>query len=174
MVARSLAAQAGRQPRSEVTSVTVPSARTSQRRNAAVVSQKHDFSKTDTVTYQEYGPNVVTTLYVNQPLNLPPLIAELPSMPSERSFYVAKGPRRVGDRDGFGPTPRPGARCRKSTRTVPVATSTRPTESPGRAGINAGRGRVGPVVQATMGDRIRPCGRWHRSTTAGASGATWP
>ena len=72
MVARSLAAQAGRQPRSEVTSVTVPSARTSQRRNAAVVSQKHDFSKTDTVTYQEYGPNVVTTLYVNQPLNLPP------------------------------------------------------------------------------------------------------
>ena len=68
------------------------------------------------MTCRAYGPNVVTTLYVNQPLNLPPLTAAaafdavreafaLPRAPDQWAIETASGQLRVL---GTGVANRPG------------------------------------------------------------------
>jgi hypothetical protein len=44
--------------------------------NVLVVTWKRGFCKTAGMTYQPYGPIVVSTLYVNRPVHLPPLTAQ--------------------------------------------------------------------------------------------------
>ena len=111
------------------------------------------------MTYRAYGPGAVTTIYVNQPLNLPPLTAGAAFDAVREAFALPNDP------DEWAIETASGQLCVVGTGIANPREVCLLRRAPGRLGRPAWPGSMPVEVELTQWSKrrceigIRPCGR---------------